>query len=119
MSKLIKYHGATYVKVARPFVAPTSTAVLPKPGEKLPPDQQLALLRYSVAEWNRWYRTVEDFADLRGAYLNGANLKDTDLLGARLEGANLQGADLQDATYNKATQFPKGFDPKASGMVLK
>jgi len=122
----IRYKGATYEKVARPFVAPTSTAVLPQKGEKLPPKQQLQLLLYSVQEWNRWYATVEEPADLQGANLQGANLSranlsHADLQGANLQGANLHGAylshaDLQDAMYNDRTQFPTNFDPTSAGM---
>ena len=118
----IRYKGATYEKVARPFVAPTSTAVLPQKGEKLPPKQQLQLLLYSVQEWNRWYATVEEPADLQGANLQGANLSRANLSHADLQGANLQGANLQDAMYNGRTQFPTNFefptnfDPTAAGM---
>ena len=138
-SKSIRYKGATYEKVARPFVSPT-TAVLPQSGEKLPPAQQQELLLYSVQEWNRWYATVEEPADLQGANLQGANLSranlsHADLQGANLQGANLQGADLygadlygaylshadlqganlqganlQDAMYNGRTQFPTNFE---------
>ena len=98
----IKYKGATYVKVARPFVAPTSTAVLPQRGEELPPTQQLQLLLYSVEEWNRWYATVEEPADLQGANLDGANLQHANLSHADLQHANLQGANLSRANLSHA-----------------
>ena len=126
----IRYKGATYEKVARPFVSPT-TAVLPQSGEKLPPAQQQELLLYSVQEWNKWYATVEEPANLQDAYLSHANLEgaylqgtdlshailqDANLSGANLQGANLQGANLQGAMYNGRTQFPTNFDPTAAGM---
>ena len=109
------------MKVARPFVAPTSTAVLPQSGEKLPPKQQQELLLYSVEEWNRWYATVEEPADLQGANLSRANLSRANLSHANLQGANLYGAylshaDLQGAMYNDRTQFPTNFDPTSAGM---
>ena len=56
-------------------------------------------------------------ADLRGAYLEGADLKGADLRGAYLEGADLDGANLDRAQYNESTSFPKGFDPKARGLI--
>ena len=108
----IRYKGATYEKVARPFVAPTSTAVLPQRGEELPPTQQQELLLYSVQEWNRWYATVSasanlrdanlEDANLRGAYLEGADLSDAYLEGADLSHANLQDANLQGAALSHA-----------------
>ena len=131
----IRYKGATYEKVARPFVSPT-TAVLPQSGEKLPPAQQQELLLYSVEEWNRWYATVSASAnlqdanlqgaalshanlrgaDLGGALLQGAYLSLADLRSADLQGANLSHANLQNAMYNGRTQFPANFDPTAAGM---
>ena len=98
----IKYKGATYEKVARPFVAPTSTAVLPQKGEKLPPAQQQELLLYSVEEWNQWYATVSASANLRDANLEDANLRGAYLEGADLSHANLQDANLQGAALSHA-----------------
>lgn len=72
-------------------------------------------------------------ADLTGAIMSGANLKNAklvkatlkhaDLHGANLcwanlEDADLEGVDLTHALYNKYTQWPKGFDPKAHKMHL-
>ena len=77
-------------------------------------------------------------ASLRGANLRGADLRNADLssailISASLRGANLSGAnlsyaflsdanlsdagDLSGAKYNEKTDFPKGFNPEAEGMV--
>lgn len=76
--------------------------------------------------------------NLEGADLRGANLRDTQLVGANLRNADLgrdnvggatslQGANLADAvlngakltgaTYDVRTTFPRGFSPRAAGMV--
>ena len=67
-------------------------------------------------------------ANLRGANLEGANLEGADLFGADLFGAklgraNLTGADLTEADLRQAeadhyTTWPKGFDPKAAGVIF-
>ena len=54
--------------------------------------------------------------DLSGVNLNYADLSEADLQGADLSEANLKGANLRGAQYNYYTQFPEGFDKKASGM---
>jgi uncharacterized protein YjbI with pentapeptide repeats len=67
-------------------------------------------------------------ANLRDALLVGANLRNADLgkdnLGGAtsLQGANLvdsvlNGAKLSGATYDERTVFPRGFSPRAAGMV--
>jgi uncharacterized protein YjbI with pentapeptide repeats len=42
----------------------------------------------------------------------------TQLQGADLRGADLTGAVLNGAEYDERTQFPEGFRPDASGMIL-
>jgi hypothetical protein len=52
--------------------------------------------------------------------LIGANFTDTDLCGANLATAvNYQGDDFQGAVADRATKFPKGFNPKAYGIVME
>jgi hypothetical protein len=86
---------------ARPFVAPTDV-VLPAAGEELPPEQQLQLLKYSVAEWNRWYGSVDEGANLHGADLRDVDLRRANLQRANLQRANLQRADLWGANLQRA-----------------
>ena len=55
-------------------------------------------------------------ADLRGAFLVGTNLRWADLQGADLRGVDLAHADLEcarldRANYDRATRWPRGFDP--------
>lgn len=57
-------------------------------------------------------------ADLRFARLQGANLMDAHLQWANLQLARLQNANLEYAKYNKATRWPKGFNPVAAGCTL-
>lgn len=71
-------------------------------------------------------------AAITNVNLAGANFKngtiyggfqECDLQGAHFEGAKiligeLRNCKLEGATYNKATEFPDGFDPQAAGMVL-
>jgi uncharacterized protein YjbI with pentapeptide repeats len=82
-------------------------------------------------------------ADLRGALLDGASFRGADLAGANLTGASLGGTDLleanlrkadltaanlsgarglenahiQRARYDRATKWPRGFDPVAAGAA--
>ncbi len=67
-------------------------------------------------------RTELQGTDLQRANLQGADLRLADLQGALLQEANLQGTDLslailKGAIWNEKTEFPKGFDPTAHGMV--
>jgi len=70
--------------------------------------EQLALLKRSVDEWNRWRNknpTIEidlSDADLRGATLIDANLHYANLMGVQLIGANLRGADFRNANLSGA-----------------
>jgi uncharacterized protein YjbI with pentapeptide repeats len=63
-------------------------------------------------------------ASLKGAMLDSANLEDALLHGANLEHATLGEvpgagrANLSGAFYDRATQWPDGFDPDAHGAVL-
>ena len=61
--------------------------------------QQLALLKQGVTQWNAW-RKVNPCTpiDLSGALLSFATLSFADLSGANLSGANLNGANLNGAT---------------------
>ena len=57
-------------------------------------------------------------ANLSGANLSGASLICTVLIGSFLTNVNLRDVkDLSGAIYNDETQFPKGFNPEARGMV--
>jgi uncharacterized protein YjbI with pentapeptide repeats len=66
-------------------------------------EEQLAMLKRSVEEWNRWRDVnpnmkIELFrADLRGASLERADLRIVNLEEADLREANLEEADLRDA----------------------
>ncbi len=105
--------------------------------------EQLEILKRGVDAWNQWRRDNSgkeinlseadllgvdlidaDFtnADLNSANLNGADLSGANLSNANLRGAKLIGADLQsiifkDTKYNKATKWPKGFDPKQKKIM--
>ncbi len=67
-------------------------------------------------------------ADLSGAYLVLAELRWAELWWANLEGANLSGTNLRGqnlstarltgATADSNTTWPKGFDPKAAGVIF-
>ena len=67
--------------------------------------------------------------DLSGYYLGSktlvnANLSDADLSranlqGANLTGANLRGANLKGAIADASTQWPRGFDARRAGVVLR
>ena len=72
-------------------------ALRPQAGERLFPDEQLALLKSDGVAWNTWYSKSNVVADLREADLRGAYLRDIFLRGADLRGADLRGADLRDA----------------------
>ncbi|MFN8477960.1 MAG: toll/interleukin-1 receptor domain-containing protein [Kouleothrix sp.] len=67
-------------------------------------EEQLALLRQGVAEWNEWrrqHRAVQ--IDLTGAnHLSGAHLREADMYGAVLYGAALAGAALTGAALTGA-----------------
>jgi uncharacterized protein YjbI with pentapeptide repeats len=74
-------------------------------------DEHVALLRQSVATWNKWRDENDDvrpdlnqarLRHLRGANLIGADLSGADLGGADLRGANLIGADLSGAVLGGA-----------------
>ena len=66
-------------------------------------DEQLAILKQSVSEWNAWRNDNRGLlidlidADLSGANLNSADLCGSNLTGAKLRDANLNGADLSSA----------------------
>ena len=72
---------------------------------------------------------VFERADLRGVCFRGGQLGKADFRYARLQGADfggdnlsgrdadLTGAALACAEYDASTVFPKGFDPRAAGMV--
>ena len=57
-------------------------------------------------------------ADFTNADLSQADLSQTQLQGATLLGATVVGADFQSAEYDRATVWPEGFDPAASGAKL-
>ena len=62
--------------------------------------EQVILLRHSVAEWNEWRKQNPDEpVDLREANLAGAVLSGADLRGANLTGADLCKANLSDAKF--------------------
>lgn len=69
---------------------------------------ELALLRRGVWEWNQWRETNAYLrpdlsnADLRAARLGGAYLYRADLRGTRLDGARLSDADLRSSHLNGA-----------------
>lgn len=87
--------------------------LLPEQGQELTTSQQVRLLETNVKEWNRWYASQAENANLQYADLHGAYLQD-----AYLHGANLLDANLQGALYNRRyTRFPEGFDPTVAGMV--
>ncbi len=75
-------------------------------------------------------------ADLTSAFLRGADLYGAKLSGANLDRANLDGANLEGAIVgvrrlrlrrspggwfddSKVTTWPKGFDPKAAGVIFE
>jgi hypothetical protein len=51
--------------------------------------------------------------------LEGANLKNAKLFETNLEGISLRGAILTGAEYSDDTKWPKNFDPKKSGAILR
>src|SRR5207244_4138815 len=57
-------------------------------------------------------------AHLVGANLTGARLTGARLTGAKLRGANLTGADLTRTLYDRRTEWPDGFAPRAHGAFL-
>ncbi len=79
-------------------------------------ENQLAILKEGIEEWNRWRRQMPNRkidlsgADLSDAVLRKAVFKGIDLTGALLQGADLHGADLSDAVL-------KGAD--LSGAILR
>jgi len=70
--------------------------------------EQVAQLKRSISEWNRWRITNPDVmidlrdADLRNARLSDANLNNAHLSRATLRGADLRRADLRGATLTGA-----------------
>ena len=69
--------------------------------------EQIALIKKSIAEWNKWRggrtdRANLDDANLAGLILRGANLAGAYLAGTNLEGANLRGANLRGANLRGA-----------------
>ncbi len=48
-----------------------------------------------------------------------ANLSGANLTGANLRGARLSGVNLARARGNTSTTWPKGFDPKAAGVIFE
>ena len=65
--------------------------------------EQIALLKKSVQEWNRWRSENPDAKpNLIDADLIDANLSDANLTGARLQGANLSDPNLSDANLSDA-----------------
>lgn len=72
---------------------------------------EAALLNVNLAGANFKNGTIYggfQACDLQGAHFEGAKILIGELRNCKLEGA----------TYNKATEFPEGFDPQAAGMVL-
>lgn len=66
-------------------------------------EEQLAILKRGVDEWNRWRVShPKEFIDLSGADLNFQNLRGVDLIGADLHGANLTEVNLRDAKLRGA-----------------
>jgi hypothetical protein len=94
-------------------------------------ENQVALLRQGVAEWNAWRigqnegpidfseadlsGAVLSMANLSGASLNGTNLIVADLAAANLSGAHLSGADLRWADLSKANL--QGADLSAANLI--
>jgi uncharacterized protein YjbI with pentapeptide repeats len=79
-------------------------------------EQCVALLRRSVAEWNRWRaenpQATPDLAGagLRGLDLSGANLAGTELTGADLRGTILEGSSLAGSELAAANLFKAVLD---------
>ncbi len=81
-------------------------------------DEQLALLKLGMIEWNRWrlshpdtpidlaganlQRAILIGRDLQGADFRGSDLNEASLRSARLRGADLTGARLADACFDGA-----------------
>ena len=57
-------------------------------------------------------------ANLQKAFLHEVNFLWADLRGANFERTILSRTFLKNALYDSKTKFPKGFDPKARGMIL-
>ncbi|MDY7109578.1 MAG: pentapeptide repeat-containing protein [Planctomycetota bacterium] len=75
--------------------------------EPLSPEEAVALLKKSVAEWNGYRKKHPGwrpalYPNGSSAELAEADLRQADLRGARLRGADLQRAHLQDADLNEA-----------------
>jgi hypothetical protein len=74
-------------------------------------EDQLAILRSGVEQWNQWRRYHPDIhvdltqADLNNADLREANLREADLTQADLRLADLRGADLTRAHLHRAYLF--------------
>src|SRR5437588_1666398 len=82
--------------------------------------QQFALLRGGVTEWNRWRRMnprVElDFSD---ADLSRTDLSGADLIGANMQGALLKGADMRGTLLSKASlEGAYMYETSMKGAVL-
>ena len=88
-------------------------------------DEQTALLKRSVKEWNEWRQAnIEVAPDLTGADLSqadlsGADLSQADFSGADLSRTNLREANLSQARYDKATKWPDNFDPTQAGAICE
>ena len=51
--------------------------------------------------------------------MGAVEVKGADLTGADLREADLKGANLQRATANERTDWPKGFNPVAAGVIIE
>jgi hypothetical protein len=56
---------------------------------------------------------------LVNANLSGADLRRANLQGANLIGANLQGTNLRESIADASTEWPRGFDARRAGVVLR
>ncbi|HXW72181.1 MAG TPA: toll/interleukin-1 receptor domain-containing protein [Methylocella sp.] len=65
-------------------------------------EDQVALLRQGVSQWNAWRKETNSDVNLNAADLRGANLNGVDLTGANLSGASLGWANLVRADFSRA-----------------
>jgi uncharacterized protein YjbI with pentapeptide repeats len=56
---------------------------------------------------------------MRDKNLTDADLGEADLRGVDLRGTRLLGANLERAIANSATQWPRGFNPRAAGVIMR
>lgn len=63
-------------------------------------EEQVAMLKRSVKEWNDYRKGRQDVANLSGVDLSGV-----DLFGANLFGANLRGTNLEEASLRAANLY--------------